>query len=695
MSEPSGGVAATSSSSLTDLTLAVRTDGVPEQEVFLQHGLSIGRNRSNTICVDHPDVERIHAQVIRQPDGSMLLECIEDHMQLTLPSGEHVRSLKLSPGTTFKLGTSVIRCLKRETRPTVVVADNPWKVRCPRCHEVIADMPQESGNCPKCSLVLQYVKSQPAGPEATSTDHFEGWLPQEVGPYKVRAFVAQGGMGIVLRGLHKDLDLPAAVKLLRMDSDSDPSWRQRFLAEIDTLKTLKHPHVVRLQDHGKDDRMLWLAMDWIDGQPLTKWAGKLRAANMNLPISDIGDVLSQVVQGLIYLHHKQIIHRDLKPSNILMAQDGLVKMVDFGIARTSGGSQPAVTQLTQTGMVAGTESYMSPEQSEGQPLTAASDIYSLGVIWYELVTGRRPVGAFVAPVILRPDCPMSWGQMIGACLAVDPRSRPALERVLAVLTSPAAPPVAMNGFHPAPYSPSLPASAPPPLPGGFRPGPYPPPMPGASPPPMGTDMDPLTGMQAAFGGSGPGPYVSPDPRALNPNPPGAQGALAATAGVVGGATKSVYGALRGYFQRHPPRRWLMQLGPAGRWISTHGKQSVGLGAAVLVVLVIVMVRSCASDSGSSSGGNDSNKTQAQQTPEEVYGQAIAAFNAQRYEDAVPLFRAAADRGYTPGMHAMGEMYRTGTGVQANRAEAYRWYQKGAQNGDASSQQWVRAYGVTW
>ncbi len=139
------------SSSLTDLTLQVRLDGGAEQEVFLQHGLSIGRNASNTICIDHPDVERIHAQIQRQPDGTMVLRCLEKHLHLAMADGSKVSELKLAPGTTFKLGKATIRCLKHQTKATVVVAETSWQVRCPRCHEIIATLERTAPVAPSAT----------------------------------------------------------------------------------------------------------------------------------------------------------------------------------------------------------------------------------------------------------------------------------------------------------------------------------------------------------------------------------------------------------------------------------------------------------------------------------------------------------------------------------------------------------------
>ncbi len=443
-------------STLSDLTLEVRRAGAADQEVFLQHGLSLGRNASNTLCIDHPDVERIHAQVLRQTDGSMLLECASPTTQVVLPDGKKVHELVLKPGTTFKVGPATVRCLKRTTKPAVFVTDNPWQVRCPRCHEVIADLSHDAHKCPSCKNELFYFREKTSKSE-NDPPGFEGWLPKHIGPYQVRAFVAQGGMGIVLRGLHQENDMPAAVKLLKGDPDHDPVWKSRFEAEITTLTSLKHPNVVRLQSKGRDDKLLWLAMDWIDGVPLTSWIGKIRGEKSFIPLDQIRSAMTQIVSGLQYLHGRQIIHRDLKPSNILVSQDDLVKMVDFGIARTSSGNTAVATRLTQTGMVAGTESYMAPEQAEGRDVSPASDVYSLGVIWYELLTGRRPMGSFVPPESLRKDTPAAWSRGIAQSLSMEPRSRPSLDDISRMLSGIAPPPLPAAAPVSGPVVPPAPA----------------------------------------------------------------------------------------------------------------------------------------------------------------------------------------------------------------------------------------------
>lgn len=729
----SSGHLATSSSNLTDLTLSVRIDGHPEQEVFLQHGLSIGRNLSNTICVNQVDVERIHAMVCRQSDGTMLLECTDDHLRVTLADESKAHSVPLKPGTTFKLGTAVIRCLKRETRPTVVVSDNPWEVRCPRCHETIIDLSHDATHCPKCNIELQYFKSHSGeagtgGPETfRSTSEFSGWLPREIGPYRIRAFVAQGGMGIILRGLHKENDLPAAVKLLKLNSDEDPTWKQRFIAEIDTLQALRHPNVVRLQDHGKDDRLLWLAMDWIDGQPLTKMAVKARQDGKDLPIDEIRTILLQVVAGLEYLHGKQIIHRDLKPSNVLMSRDALVKLVDFGIARAASGQTAVVTQLTHTGMVAGTESYMAPEQAEGQNVGPSADIYSLGVMWYELVTGRRPMGAFMAPHLQRNDCPLAWSNLIAQCLQVNPAARPSLASIATVLETLAA--------------------EPPPLPGRKKPG-------------TGVIAAPVTGQQPWQPPTptqphvpvtpvthGPGTTVNPPPPGgptvdhVPPPPPptgvhrGPQGAggsqqtvgnkaaeVASQAGhAIAGAAKTTAAAVSTFFQKNPPAKWLEKAGPAGDWVKKHKGPSIAIGAGVFLILLILIIRGCSGNGTPTAGGtgtggtpdgnvnnnpiNNNNPTvrdlPVQQTPEMQFaaGQMLInqarSFDDEKFTRGYELVTQSANRGHSPAMIYLAR-YGLTQGAPypyGDRTRAIQWARKAQAAGDPQAAGMLMQLGV--
>jgi ssDNA-binding Zn-finger/Zn-ribbon topoisomerase 1/predicted Ser/Thr protein kinase len=430
-----------SSTSLCSLTLCVERNGALEREVFVRHGITLGRNPSNAICIDEPGIERIHSRVVRQVDGSMALECEGERSCIEWANGVTKRAVTLTPGTTFKIGGATIRCVRREPRPPVVLSDNPWAVLCPKCHEILDRQPIEQTRCPSCGAGIFYFPTRthadatPVDPQMEPDGYFEGWLPRQVGPYRIRAFVARGGMGIVLRGFHQQNNMPASVKLIFPGIERGDQEASRFTSEVEILKTLKHPNVVRLQDYGTDGRLLWLAMDWVDGDPLSRWTAAATASTTFLKIEVIEEVIRQSAAGLSYLHSRGIIHRDVKPSNVLIAREGVVKVADLGIAKTIGWRNSGATRLTRTGTVAGTENYMAPEQAAGNPATTASDIFSLGMVWYEMLTNRRAVGAFVSPEAIRDKVPTNWPPLLLRCLSSEPNQRPNAQEFLTLLDS--------------------------------------------------------------------------------------------------------------------------------------------------------------------------------------------------------------------------------------------------------------------
>ncbi|MDP6207815.1 MAG: serine/threonine-protein kinase, partial [Roseibacillus sp.] len=181
-----------------------------------------------------------------------------------------------------------------------------------------------------------------------------------MGPYEIRKFVAKGGMGVVLRGIHEENDQLAAIKLPHPELVKDERWARRFEGEIKTLERLVHPNLVRLQASGREESLMWLAMDWVEGESLSGKIGR------GLGVEEVRSLMEQAVRGLGLLHGKGIMHRDLKPSNLLVGADGLVKLADFGLAKTVEGEE---SMLTRTGTLAGTGPYMAPEQWQGLELS--------------------------------------------------------------------------------------------------------------------------------------------------------------------------------------------------------------------------------------------------------------------------------------------------------------------------------------
>ena len=206
----------------------------------------------------------------------------------------------------------------------------------------------------------------------------------QIGPYRLVRLLGEGGMGTVFLAERLDLDTTAAIKILR-DAWLSPSRRRRFATEQRTLAALNHPGIARLFDAGVlEEGTPWIVMEYVDGQPITDYcrtreiptAGKLR-------------LFQAVCEAVHYAHRHLVVHRDLKPSNILVTADGAVKLLDFGIAKQLTETD-SDGEVTRTGMRAMTPAYAAPEQLRGEPIGVHTDVFSLGVVLYELLTGRRP-----------------------------------------------------------------------------------------------------------------------------------------------------------------------------------------------------------------------------------------------------------------------------------------------------------------
>lgn len=211
---------------------------------------------------------------------------------------------------------------------------------------------------------------------------FEG---KRIGPYRIVREIGRGGMGAVYLAERDDPQFRqrVALKLIKRGMDTD-AVQQRFLRERQILARLQHPHIARLYDGGVTDAgQPYFAMEYIDGMPLTAYCDDHR-----LDIEARLRLFEQVGDAVHYAHRNLIVHRDLKPSNILVTEDGTVKLLDFGIAKWI--DEEAAPALTWTGMRVLTPAYAAPEQVAGEPVTTAADVYALGVVLYELLTGHTP-----------------------------------------------------------------------------------------------------------------------------------------------------------------------------------------------------------------------------------------------------------------------------------------------------------------
>lgn len=207
-------------------------------------------------------------------------------------------------------------------------------------------------------------------------------LDIKFGQVHVSRELGRGGMGMVYKGHHLGLDVPVAVKTMSAALAADEHGRQRFLREARTAAKLDHPNIVRVLDVNEQDGTPYIVMEFVDGTDLSALLKK------HGPLQGLAalKVIAQVADGLAHAHALGIVHRDIKPHNIFVSKDGRVKLGDFGLAR----AVEQTTELTMPGAAVGTAHYMSPEQSNGHDVDQRSDIYSLGVTAYNLITGAPP-----------------------------------------------------------------------------------------------------------------------------------------------------------------------------------------------------------------------------------------------------------------------------------------------------------------
>ena len=262
-------------------------------------------------------------------------------------------------------------------------------------------------------------------------------IGQSLGHYRIDAKLGQGGMGVVYRAFDTHLDRPVAIKILRADATASPDRRRRFVQEAKAASALNHPNIIHIYDINSSDGTDFIAMEFVEGKTLDQLIGKT-----GLPLKDTLRYSIQIADALARAHAAGIVHRDLKPANIIVGEDGRVKVLDFGLAKLTEATvdhdadtatMPAENFQTEEGLIVGTVAYMSPEQAEGKKVDARSDIFSVGSVLYEMVSGRRPFeGATKLSMLsavlhkeppplgeLAPDAPAELEKIISRCLRKD------------------------------------------------------------------------------------------------------------------------------------------------------------------------------------------------------------------------------------------------------------------------------------
>ncbi|MDY7084562.1 MAG: serine/threonine-protein kinase [Actinomycetota bacterium] len=275
--------------------------------------------------------------------------------------------------------------------------------------------------------------------------------------YRLLDRIGAGGMGEVWRGVDEVLGRPVAVKAMLPAVAGDPDFARRFLAEATAMARVNHPAVASIHDYGRSHDVTYLVMEFVEGESLAQ----ALARSGRLDPGTTMRVVAQAADGLQAIHEQGIVHRDLKPANLLIRRDGAVLITDFGIARHDDASR-----LTASGAILGTPSYLSPEQVLGEPATARSDVYSLGLTAYECLAGQRPFegdNPYAVALQRLQSAPRTIGihlpapvlRVVERALATDPAHRWPTAAALALAARSAASPSS-------PYAATGPAHAPPP-----------------------------------------------------------------------------------------------------------------------------------------------------------------------------------------------------------------------------------------
>ena len=253
-------------------------------------------------------------------------------------------------------------------------------------------------------------------------------LPEGIGKYRLDAILGRGAMGIVYRAFDPLIERTLALKTVRASLGEPEQARellQRFRTEAQAAGRLMHPNIVAVHEYGELDDLAYIAMEFVDGSPLSAFVGQAPC-----PLPQVLGWMSDLLAALAYAHAHGVIHRDIKPANLLVTRDGRIKVGDFGIARIESST------LTQTGAMLGTPSYMSPEQFRGETVDARSDLFSTGVVLYQMLTGQRPFAGTTAAVMqqvlthmppppshVNPALPVALDAVVMRALAKAPEAR--------------------------------------------------------------------------------------------------------------------------------------------------------------------------------------------------------------------------------------------------------------------------------
>ena len=297
-------------------------------------------------------------------------------------------------------------------------------VTCPKCQ---SENPEDTCYCGKCGGSLKTVEGASVTKTLITPKESLQKGSTVAGRYAIIEELGRGGMGVVYKAEDTQLKRTAALKFLPPERTHIPELHERFMHEAQAAAALNHPNIITIYEINEHQNQTFIAMEYIEGQTL-----KDRVDQQPLPLEEVIDITLQLAEGLKKAHQKEIVHRDIKPANIIITDEGVVKILDFGVAKLRG-----TTRLTREGTTIGTAGYMSPEQALGKEADHRSDIWSLGVILYEMITGHLPFeGEHHQAVIyailnkepepvtgLRSGVPLELERIINKALAKNPEER--------------------------------------------------------------------------------------------------------------------------------------------------------------------------------------------------------------------------------------------------------------------------------
>lgn len=298
--------------------------------------------------------------------------------------------------------------------------------KCPKC---LYENPADTNYCGRCATQIRPFEG--ATLSKTVTTGTRSKVPGRdriiAGKYTIISELGKGGMGVVYKAEDTKLERKVALKFLPPELTEDPEARERFVREAKAAAALSHSHICTVYEIGEEENRLFIAMECIEGESLRQ-----KILRGPLPHAEALEIAIQVAEGLAEAHNNKIIHRDIKPGNIMLTEKGAAKVMDFGLAKALG-----MSLITKEAKTMGTVAYMSPEQAQGQPVDYRTDIWSLGVVLYEMLTGTHPFkGEYDQSIIHsilnrepepvskhRKDLPKGLERVIGKMLAKDPAGR--------------------------------------------------------------------------------------------------------------------------------------------------------------------------------------------------------------------------------------------------------------------------------